>query len=463
MKQFQAFCLVVSGFLVAGCSKLPPPEDDTVSCTVADRIGSHVEWRQGSCQDEHVHAFISSVLCETLTPDAAIQIALLNNPKVQATFEALGMSQADWVEAGLLSNPAYEVEIRYPHVKGLKTNIEYLITTSLLDVFLIPLRKRLAGTEFQQTRLRVSNEILDLAFEVRETYYALVTEFKKAKCLQFIVDLKGMVGDISTEQLEAGNINALEFQFSQARFFEAELEWNRSQVEIIRLKEKLNRLIGFSSEVCLTLPEELPQREIYSFDLCALESMALENRLDLQVAKFEIIRMTQMLGLKEGWTYTNLNVGLAGEREPGGANLIGPGFSGEIPIFNYGQAARMRLYAQLRQAQDKLSELEIRVLSEVREAYKVLTRYAKIIHDYEARLLPMQHKIVASSEGLYNVMGLGVDQLIENKCQQIIANHNYIESLKRYLIAEVELDRALGGYLFNLKGERVCEQGLNHD
>lgn len=449
-------CILLFGFLVSACSRVPQADDGFISCAVANRINSVVEWRQRYRQDEQVQNFISSAVLSELSPDNAIQIALLNNPKIQATFEELGIAKADLVEAGLLSNPSFEIEVRYPYVRGLKTNIEYLITSSLLDIFLIPLRTRLANTEFEQTKLNVSNEILDLAFEVRETYYELVSERKKIQYIQSIVELASIISDIFSKQMTVGNVNMLEFQLAQARFLEAELELSRSQAEVIRLREKLNRLLGFSNDVCLILPENLPNTDYYGFDLCALEKIALENRLDLQVARFEIARFSQMLGLKGWWTYTNLKAGLAGEREPDGANLIGPGFSGEIPIFNYGQAARMRLYAHLRQAQDKLDELEVRVLSEVREAHKLLVSYLNIINDYQTRLLPMQGKISASSEELYNVMGLGVDKLLENKRQEVIATQNYTEIVKKYLIARVGLDRALGGYLFEFLSQVEC-------
>ncbi len=81
------------------------------------------------------------------------------------------------------------------------------------------------------------------------------------------------------------------------------------------------------------------KRIIREFDLCQLESNALQERIDLQVARFEIIRFSRMLGLKDWWTYTNLSLGLAGEREADGPNLMGPGIAGEIPIFNYGSSS----------------------------------------------------------------------------------------------------------------------------
>lgn len=443
--------IFIFGSLASGCSKIGPADDGFVSCTVETRIDNKVKWRKGCYQDEQALAFIECAIGSEVTADIVIQIALLNNPKIQATFEELGISQADVVEAGLLSNPSFEIEVRYPYAKHLYTNIEYLLTSSLLDIFLIPLRSRLASTEFEQTKLRVSNEILNIAFDVRETYYELLAEEKKMLFLQSIVDLTSISSSLFTKQFEVGNVNTLEFQLAQSRFWEAELEFEQSQAEIIRLREKLNRLLGFPEDFYLIIPKNFHEEADYQgFDLCALESIALEKRLDLQIARFEIVRISQMLGLKNGWTYTNLKAGLAGEREPDGANLIGPGFSGELPIFNYGQAARMRLFAQLRQAQDRLTELEINILSKVREAHKLLMNYAKIINKYENRLLPIQSQILMSSEELYNVMGLGVDRLLTNKLEEFVVYKNYIESMKKFLVARVELDRALGGYLFKL-------------
>ena len=447
-RSFQALYFFALSLLATSCSNVPQADDGSISCSIEHRINSQVEWRQGGCQDEEIEGFIAAATESELTADMAIQIALLNNPKVQATFEDIGIARADLVEAGLLSNPVFDLELRYPHVKGLKTNIEYLITASLLDIFLVPLRTRLASTEFEQTKLKVSNALLDLAFDVRETYYELVAEIKRLHFISSSVELTSIVRDILAKQIRVGNVNILEFQLAEARFLEAELELSRSQVEVIRLKEKLNRLLGFSDEICLNFPIDLPDVDYFGFDLCALESIALEQRLDLQVARFEIARLSQILGLKDWWAYTNAKVGLAGERDTDGTNVIGPGFSVEIPIFNYGQAARMRLFAELRQAQSKLAELEIRALSEVREAHKVLMNYLTILQDYRVRLLPMQAQISASSEELYNVMGIGVDKLLEHKRQEVVATQNYTENLKKYWVARVELDRSLGGYLF---------------
>ncbi|MBA3237499.1 MAG: TolC family protein [Parachlamydiaceae bacterium] len=445
---------------VSGCTRLHQADNDQVSTTIANRIDKHVNWNESCFEDPCITAFIQALLSQTLTSESVTQIALLKNPQVQATFEELGIAQADLVEAGLISNPAFEVEVRYPHVKKLRTNIEYLVTATFLDIFLVPLRKRLATAQLEQAKRKVAHEILNLAFEVRQTYYELLGEQQKLKYTRSIVELTSIHGEIVSRQNKVGNVNHLDFQQMLAKFFEAKLEIAKEQTQIIRLREKLNRLLGLSEDTCLLFPEEVLEEVDYNgFDLCALESIALEERLDLEEARFEVIRLRRMLGLKDWWTFTNLKAGVSGERDSDGLSSVGYGVSGEIPIFNFGQAARMRIFAQLRQAQDRYLALEIRILSEVREAHKLVMADLEIINDYRERIIPLQSKILSSSEELYNVMGIGVTRLLENKRQEFEAYRNLQEILKDYWVARVQLDKALGGYLFRLLFQEGCITG----
>jgi cobalt-zinc-cadmium efflux system outer membrane protein len=461
MAKLQVIGITALSLFISSCAHVPQGSEEQVAGMMQERIGKTVMWNRTCYEDPCVTSYVQNLVYQPINIESAVQIALLNNPQVQATFEEIGIAQADLVEAGLFTNPAFSIEVRYPYETKLRTNIEYLITATFLDIFLIPLRTRLASTELEQAKLRVANEILDLAFEVRQTYYELVAELQMLKYTQAITELASIQSEIALKQQRVGNIYQLDLDEVQAIFLEADLQITKSEQEIIRLREKLNRLLGLSEEICLTFTEQLPEETDYQgFDLCQLESIALQERVDLQVARFEILRFSRMLGLKDWWTYTNLQAGLAGERDPDGSNLIGPGFAGEIPIFNYGQAARMRLFAQLRQAQDRLTALEIRVLSEVRESHKRLMKDLKIINKYRAGIIPLQNKIINSSEELYNVMGLGVDRLLMNKRRETESYRNYLLGLRDYWIARVKLDHALGGYLFRLLPQESNSEGV---
>lgn len=461
MAKLQVIGITTLSLFISSCARVPHGSEEQVAGIIQERIGKEVQWNNICYEDPRINCYIQGLASQPISIESAVQISLLNNPEIQAIFEEIGIAQADLIEAGLFTNPVFSTEVRYPHENKLVTNIEYLITATFLDIFLIPLRTRLASTELEQAKLRVANAILDLAFEVRQSYYELVAELQMLKYTQSIAELASIQSEIALRQHHVGNIYKLELEEIQSIFLEADLQITQSQDEIIRLREKLNRLLGLTDEICLTFPDKLPEETDYQgFDLCQLESTALQERVDLQVARIEIIRFYRMLGLKDGWTYTNLQLGLAGERDADGPNLIGFGLAGEIPIFNYGQAARMRIFAQLRQAQDRLAALEIRVLSEVREAHKLLMKDLKIISKYRAGIIPLQNKIINSSEELYNVMGLGVDRLLVNKRRETETYRNYLSSLRDYWISRVQLDHALGGYLFRLLPQEFTCEGV---
>ncbi len=457
---------IIALCFVSGCTKIQRSDDLLVSSSIERRLDKTVHWDKGCLKDEQVQCRIHDLLQQELTVDSAVQIALLNNPHIQAIFEEIGVSQADLVEAGLFSNPVFDLFIRFPNKKNFVTNIEYSITQSFIDLFLIPLRVKVAKAELEQTTVKVTNEVLDLAFEVEQTYYELQAAQQELKYTRSIVELTSIHSEIASRQKNIDNVNSLDFQQIKSKFLEAKLEIARIQNDIIRLKEKLNKLLGFCGDIQWNISNDLPEIDYQGLPIDRLECVAFRERLDLQAARFDILRLSRKLGIKQWWVYTNGRIGIGGERDPDGLNTLGPAFSGEIPIFNYGQAARLRLHAELRQAQDELATLEIRILSEVREAHKLLMNNLEIINDYRAQIIPLQSKILESSEELYNVMGLGIDRLLENKRQELQAYSNYILSLRNYWMARVQLDRALGGKLykiFSYENEPIpwyCKEGV---
>ena len=168
--------VVLSCLLVAatGCASVPVRGGFAdVQETVGARTDMRVYWFQGGPEDAAVKETIRSMLDEPLMVDSAVQIALLNNRSLQATFEELGIAQADLVQAGLLQNPVFAGSGKFPQQSGLGTNMEFAVAQNFLDLLLLPLRKKLAAAQFGQAKLRVSDAVLHLSAEVKSAYYTV--------------------------------------------------------------------------------------------------------------------------------------------------------------------------------------------------------------------------------------------------------------------------------------------------
>jgi cobalt-zinc-cadmium efflux system outer membrane protein len=165
------------------------------------------------------------------------------------------------------------------------------------------------------------------------------------KTLQDIADLTKIQQQVAERQANVGDIYKLDLQQTQSSYLEAALEAAKMQNEITHLREKLNRLLGLCENVPWAISEQLPDDNCIDFPIECLESVAFSERLDLQAARFNVIRISQMLGIKQWWVYTQGRIGIGGERELAGNNVLGPAFAGEIPLI---QLWASRSYAPLR-------------------------------------------------------------------------------------------------------------------
>jgi outer membrane protein, heavy metal efflux system len=409
-----------------------------VSALVESRIEKSVAWNQDSCD---VRCWLEA----DLTRDRAVEIALLNSPKIQATLEEIGIAQADLIQAGLLQNPLFEGFVRFPDRHSLRVNTEFSIAQNFLDLLLIPLRKKVAEADFEKTQAEVAHLVLELNFEVQETFYRLQAEQTQQRLLVLWVEAAEAASQLAKGQTEQGNISALEANRRRASYLEKKVALAQNEKAIIRLREQMNGLLGLSSDPGWRLEGDLPDLPKEELSLESLEEVAIAQRLDLEALRWEMVSLDRMFATKEGWAYTALSLGVSTEKEAEGGHVTGPTFSAALPLFNHGQADRTRLAALYRQTLDRLKMMEIEVRAQVRVARAQLMVNRRLTETYLQELLPLQEQIVNQSQQFYNGMAIGVYELLEAKQQELQLQIAGEMALRDYWLTRVELDRAIGG------------------
>lgn len=422
---------------------------EDLQSTVQGRIGKRVEWRRNVAADAEISQTVHGLLRGTMTAERAVQTALLNNRELQATFEEIGIANADLTEAGLLKNPVFDVSARFPDRPPSATNLEFSIVQDFLDLLMIPIRKKVAAAELARVQLKVGDEVLKLAAEVKTAFYTLQGKQMLLGRLGELGNTFGAALELTQRQHEAGNINDLELVTQQSTYSQAKLDAAQVASEMRSDQEKLNRLMGlWGAQTRWKIANELPGIAGRDFPTDRLESLAIAQRLDLAASKAEIGAVVQSLGLTKTYRYVGaIEFGVDTEKSPDRQRVTGPTLRLELPIFNQGKSRIARLEAQLRQAERRLEAQAIDVRSEVREARDRLLAKKDLSIYYRDELLPERKRVLELTLTNYNAMLKSPYDLLLARQNELAAERGYIDALRDYWIARADLERAVGGSL----------------
>ena len=441
------FCLLL---FAAGCAQVPKEAGfNDVKDLVEQRVDYRLHWNRETQADQEVEKAIEVLLKNELTPETAVQIALLNNPNLQAVYEDLGITQADVVEAGLLENPVLFGQARFPNKSGESTNYEFGITQNFLNILMLPARKKLSAIHFEQVKLQVADKVIQLVAEVRKSYFSVLGARQIRDLRNEITSAAGNSFELAQRLHSAGNIDDLELVQEKAHFEQSRLELANSETALLEAREQLTRLMGlWGSQTNWRLVEQLPDIPTKEIPLEHLESMAIENRLDLAAEGKAVEALAQALGITIDWRWVGqIEVGISTERETDRTWVTGPALAIELPIFNQRQADIARLEAQLRRSQNSLTAQAIDIRSEVRSLRNRLVMQRNLIDHYRRTVLPLREQIVDLTLKKYNYMLAGAFDLILAKQQEFEAYQKYIEALRDYWIIRTDMQRSLGGRL----------------
>ncbi len=136
--------------------------------------------------------------------------------------------------------------------------------------------------------------------------------------------------------------------------------------------------------------------------------------------------------------------GVASEREVEGGWSVGPALEIPIPLFDLGQAQLAKARTRRLDREERFAALAVAIRSEVRRAWAGLDVARQRARYHESVMLPLRRTILQQTQLEYNGMVVGVFQLLEAKRGEIEAGLEYVESLRDYWIARVDLERALG-------------------
>ena len=241
---FQRLALLASAAVLAGCASVSPDGlRGEMQALVAERTGiaNAALPSTDAATRAQAQGAISGWLAHPLTQDAAVRIALLNNPGLQAQLATLGIADAERVQALTLPNPHLTLG-RF--VSGQEREMERTLAVSLLDLVTLPWRTPWQNQQMEQSTLAAAQQVLQLAADTRRAWLRAVAAEQVAATYERMHEAAEVGAELAQRMLRVGNWSLLQQAREQSVLLQASAELARARLAAATEREQLNRRMG---------------------------------------------------------------------------------------------------------------------------------------------------------------------------------------------------------------------------
>ena len=342
---------------------------DAVADATRARLGRETRWPRSAEELAKNDAEVAALLAHPLEADDAVQIALLNNHELQASFQELGISEADLVQSGRLPNPRFT--LRHSSANGLY-DIEETLTLNVLSLATAPYVHATAKRRFAQVQSAVIIQVAQVAERTRTAYYIALAARDSLHYAWQVKDAAQTSTELSHRMLSAGNWNRVDQARQQSFYWRGMQDLARAELADVTAQSNLGRLLGIEDpRTPVQLAEHLPELPQNIVDRPDLVQTAMQGRIDLQLMRAELDELARRLNLTKATRFVNvLDAGPTRVREGTREDPYQKGYevSLEVPLFDTGGARVHKAEAFYAEAVQRYAQAAIDARAQVYQA-----------------------------------------------------------------------------------------------
>ncbi len=428
---------------LTGCATLDSGNDTRrIDALLAAHGAPSPGWDRDGEDDAGI---VGGWLAEPMTSQNAVRIAMVRSPRLQQLYGELGLAHADILSAVQVANPRLGLS-SLALQNGPGSQFVIGVAAPLVDLITLPSRTRLARLEQDRARLRIAGAVLTVSLDVEAAWYRYIGAEQVAGMRGAVADALQTSADLAQRFFDAGNITELQLNRELAAASSARIVASRALVDARLARLDLDTLIGLrSTEANWTSPAVLPLPVAKEDDPSGLRTTASTSSLELLAARKEAAifassaHTTRAFRLLGGTT-----IGYDREREVDKSVIRGPTLDLEVPVFNQGGARVARADAQLRIAKAKLDQLELSTDNAIDLAAERVRVLSDIVRIHREALVPQREAVAARSQDEENYALIGEFEVLMAKTQEYDAYQGFLEAVRDYWLARVDLTRLVG-------------------
>ena len=400
-------------------------------------------------------------LDDGITEDEAVHIALWNNAAPLELLTDLGISRAQLLSAGLISDPQFIVIFPL----GPK-QLEFIGYQSVDALWLRPIRRRVATRDLNQVSESMVQNGLNTIRDARVAHADLVQTQQQSGVARDAESIREQIAELARKRLAAGDISELEAATSQIDALQAKAAAARAVLDVSLAQHRLRTVLGLTmlDVPMLAVGNAGPSVErgdagVIEEDAEALINTALAMRPDLRAAEIGIEAACERIGLANHQFMT-----LDAIYDANGQGIegfeSGPGLRFTVPIFNGNRGGIAIAKAQWQKAARQYVTVRDQITLDVRTAHTQLLQARENLRLVQSEILPATKEAEQMARRNYQSGGATYFLVLQTTGPYLDARMR--ESL---LIADVqrataELERSVGTRLVISPPEPTLEDEM---
>ena len=426
-----AVAVAVVSVSCAGAARAP--QTVQLADAIRDRTGAALRPDNGAALPPGVN------LDDGIAQQEAVAIALWNSPSFQVTLADLGLARADLVEAGMLRNPV--LSLLFPW--GPK-QFEWTLQFPFDAIWQRPRRVAAARLNLDAVAQRLIWDAMTLVAEARGAHADAVIAERRVALATENADVASRIAGIAEARLKAGDISDLEAR--GARTDAASVNVTRQTVEYDRDLARLTLagLLGLDLPAAQLQPTALAASVLAA---CSVEDAllkdALATRPDVRAAEIGV----EAAGARAKWEHSRV-LTLIGILDGNGRGTegaeVGPGVSGEVPIFARNQGGVSRAEAELERASRRYAAVRAQVGIDVRSAAVRLRQAQAAVDAWQRDIVPSLEIEQRQAESAYRGGEVPLISLLDVSRRLVDSRMRQLDAESALLKALIALERSIG-------------------
>lgn len=376
-----------------------------------------------------------------VTLEEAERLSIGANPALKAKLAQVGIAEADYAQAARMENPG----VTYERFSGEDNSASILFDIG--GLLLMPLKRQMESRRLEAARYGAAVDVLTHVGETRRAWITAVAEQQQSELMSRALKSLRTSNQLTRQMAAIGHSGVIEAAQSELVMGQMQASFSRQRLAEGAAREALIRQLGLWGEQArnLKLPDRLPTLPSEPTDIPAVEQEAIERRLDVQMAKFNLEGMAKNLKLTRlNPFFSSIEYGPVRE-EAGGEVERGYELEFRLPIFDIGDVQTRKARIIYEQAQAQAQVTAVAAASTAREALAAYQSAWGIARHMEDTLVPLRRRISEEQLLQYNGMLISVFDLLRDVVAATTIESDYLNALRDFWVADANLQLALTG------------------